>query len=123
MIGMVILGVVLLAIMGVFTLFQKSATRTTQFAGAQQNARIAVDFLTEYLRLAGSGTDYVRGQPHIVHAGPYQVGMNADIDNGETLSGDPPLVAIEPGFSICGGNRDANTRLKQRRCRVRRRSR
>lgn len=92
--GLLILGLVLVAMSNIFVLFQRSATTTRQYADVQQNARIATDYLTEYLRQAGSGTDYTGGQRHIVHAGPYQVGINADIDNSETIAGDPPLSSI-----------------------------
>src|SRR5512139_3192557 len=83
--SMMILGVVLVAFVGIFTLFQRSSAQTHQYGEAQQNARIAVDFVTDYLRQAGSGTDYVRAQRFIVDAEPYQVAINADLDNGETI--------------------------------------
>ncbi len=97
--GMMILGVVLIAFVGIFTLFEKSSAQTHQYAEAQQNTRIALDFVTEYLRQAGSGTDYVKAQKFIVHAEPYQVAFNADIDNGETIDGAAPLRAIDESSS------------------------
>ena len=97
--GVMILGVVLLVFMGIFTLFQSSSAQTRQSAATQQNARVAIDFITEHLRQAGSGTAYSEGQLFIVHAAPYQVAMNADIDNGETIAGDPPLTAIDTKFN------------------------
>jgi type II secretory pathway pseudopilin PulG len=97
--SMMILGVVLIAFFGIFSLFQKSSAQSQQYSDAQQNSRAAVDFITEYLRQAGSGTDYVRGQRFIVHAGPYQCAINADIDNSQTIGGDPPLAAISRAHS------------------------
>jgi len=97
--SMMILGVVLIAFYGIFSLFQKSSAQSQSYSDTQQNSRAAVDFITEYLRQAGSGTDYVRGQRFVVHAGPYQCAVNADIDNGQTIGGDPPLLAISRAHS------------------------
>jgi type II secretory pathway pseudopilin PulG len=97
--SMMILGVVLIAFMGIFALFQKSSAQTHQYAEAQQNARIAVDYVTNYVRQAGSGTDYARAQRFIVDAEPFQVAMNADIDNDQTIDGLAPLRSISLGHS------------------------
>jgi type II secretory pathway pseudopilin PulG len=97
--SMVILGVVMIAFVGIFALFQRSSAQSHQCAEAQQNARIAVDFVTDYLRQAGSGTDYVKAQRFIVDAEPYQVAFNADLDNGQTIDGEAALVAISRAHS------------------------
>lgn len=99
MISVLVLGVVLIAMAGVFTLFQKSSAQTNDYADAQQNARIALDFITNHLRQAGSSTDYFRGQRRVVHAGPYQVAINADIDNQQTIDGMSPLTALRRASS------------------------
>jgi len=99
LIGMLVLGVLLIAFAGIFVLFQKSSAQTSEFAEAQQNARLGVDFITDQVRQAGSQTDYVRGQQPIVHAGAYQVAFNADIDNGQTIDGLGPLAAINRAFA------------------------
>jgi len=95
MISMLVLGLVMIAVAGIFALFMKSSGRTSGYAAAQQNSRIALDCITDNLRQAGSDVDYFRGQQPIVHAGPYQVAFNADIDNGQPLRGNPPLEAID----------------------------
>ncbi|UCH83248.1 MAG: prepilin-type N-terminal cleavage/methylation domain-containing protein, partial [Candidatus Latescibacterota bacterium] len=97
--SMMILGVVLIAFYGIFSLFQKSSAQSQHYSDAQQNSRAAVDFITEYLRQAGSGSDYVRGQRFVVHAGPYQCAINADIDNSQTIGGEVPLSAISRAHS------------------------
>ena len=97
--SMAILGVVLIAFVGIFTLFQRSSAQTHQYGEAQQNARIALDFITDDLRQAGSGTDYVRAQRFIVDAEPYQVAFNADIDNSQTIDGLASLSAISLAHS------------------------
>ncbi|MBI4721070.1 MAG: type II secretion system protein, partial [Chitinivibrionia bacterium] len=97
--SMMIIGVVLLAFVGIFSLYQKSSSQTHQFTDAQQNARVALDYITDYLRQAGASTDYVRGQQFIVHAAPYQVAFNADIDNGQTIDGLGALSAIDRASS------------------------
>ncbi len=99
MLSIVIMGFVLIAISGVFVLFQKSAATTSAYADAQQNARIAIDYVTGELRQAGSQTDLSRGQMAIVHAGPYQVAFNADIDNGRVIDGMGPLTCIDMNSS------------------------
>lgn len=95
MISMVVLGFVLIAVAGIFSLFIKSSGSTTEYAYAQQNSRIALDCITDNLRQAGSGVDYFRGQRPIVHAGPYQIVVNANIDNDQTISGEKPLDAMK----------------------------
>lgn len=96
--SVLVLGIIMVALAGVFILFQKSSASTNELAQAQQNARIALDFVTDYLRQAGSSTDYFRGQRPIVHAGPYQVAINADLDNGRTIDGLGPLTAINIAY-------------------------
>ena len=83
--GLVILGVILTAFTGIFVLFQRSSAQARKYVEAQQNARVAVDYTTEFIRQAGANTDYGRGQKHIVHAGPYQCAINADIDNSQVI--------------------------------------
>ncbi len=97
--SVLILGIIFIALTAVFILFQRSSSATTSYAEAQQNARIAVDFISDILRQAGSQTDYFRGQPAIAHAGPYQIVINADIDNGQTIDGLSPLIAVNPTYS------------------------
>ena len=99
MVSVLVLGVVLIAMAGVFTLFQKSSSQTNEYTEVQQNVRIALDFVTDHLRQAGSQVDYFRGQQPIVHAGPYQAAINADIDNQQTIDGMSPLSAIRRAFS------------------------
>ena len=99
MISVLLLGLVLAAFMGVFSVYQKSALQNSHYAETQQNTRIALDYVTEFLRQAGAGTDYVRGQRFIVHAAPYQIVFNGDIDNSQTVGNQAPLEAINLAFS------------------------
>jgi len=92
--GLVIIGVVLLAFAGIMNVMQKSSASTSQYADAQQNARVALDFITENLRAAGSDIEAYNGQPTLAHAGPYQVVFNGDFDRGQTIQGEAPLGAI-----------------------------
>jgi len=93
-ITMLVLGFVLVSFAGVFLLYQRGSSQAGEYVEVQQNGRVAIDHITDYLRQAGSQTDYFRGQRPIVFAGPFQVGMNADIDNGRTIDGNAPLRAI-----------------------------
>lgn len=97
--SMLVMGVVLIAVSGIFVLFQKSSAQTNDYAEAQQNSRVTIDYVTGDLRQAGSQVDYFRGQQPIVHAGPYQIAVNADLDNGRTIDGQSPLTAINRAFS------------------------
>ncbi|MFA4946998.1 MAG: SdrD B-like domain-containing protein [Candidatus Krumholzibacteriia bacterium] len=99
MVSVLVLGVLMIAMGGLFVLFQKSSAQTNEYTEVQQNVRIALDFVTNHLRQAGSQTDYFRGQQPVVHAGPYQVAINADIDNQQTIDGLSPLSAIRRAFS------------------------
>ena len=96
MVSMIVMGFILISVAGIFALYQKGAAKTHDYAEAQQNSRAALDDITDHLRQAGSQTDYFRGQRPIVHAGPFQVAINADIDNGRTIDGLSPLIAINP---------------------------
>jgi prepilin-type N-terminal cleavage/methylation domain-containing protein len=93
--GLVIIGIVLLAFAGIMNVMQKSSASTSEYASAQQNARVALDFITENLRAAGSDVEAYNGQPTIAHADPYQVVFNGDFDRGQTIQGEAPLGAIE----------------------------
>lgn len=97
--GMVILAIIMTAFTGIFVLFQRSSAQARKFVQAQQNARVAVDFATEFIRQAGANTDYGRGQKHIVHGGPYQIAINADIDNSQVIGGLQPLAAYSLRYS------------------------
>lgn len=99
LLSILVLGFVLISVTGIFMLYQRGSARTTDYAEAQQNARIALDYITEHLRQAGSQTDYFRGQRPVAHAGPYQIVINADIDNGRTIDGQGPLEAINRAAS------------------------
>ncbi|MDP3939731.1 MAG: prepilin-type N-terminal cleavage/methylation domain-containing protein, partial [Deltaproteobacteria bacterium] len=97
--GLVIVSVVLIAFAGVMNVMQRSSASTTQYAGAQQNARVALDFITENLRAAGSDIEAYNGQPTLAHAGPYQVVFNGDFDRDKTVQGQTPLGAISAAQS------------------------
>ncbi|MFH1755402.1 MAG: SdrD B-like domain-containing protein, partial [Candidatus Latescibacterota bacterium] len=93
--SILVMGFIMVSIASIFVLMQKSSTRSTGYTDAQQNARVALDYVTDNLRQAGSKADYIKGQLFLVHGGPYQVAINADIDNGQTIGGHNPLGAID----------------------------
>ncbi len=99
MVSILVLGFILVSFAGLFVMFQKGSAQTKEYTEAQQNTRVALDFITDYIRQAGSHTDYFRGQSAIVYAEPYQLVMNADIDNGRTIDGNAPLTAMDRGSS------------------------
>ncbi|UCF05583.1 MAG: VCBS repeat-containing protein [bacterium] len=94
MISILVMAFVLIAFASVFVLYQRGSSQAYTYADVQQNTRITIEYITNHLRQAGAQTDYFRGQPPIAHAGPYQVVINADIDNSRTIDGQGPLTAI-----------------------------
>ncbi len=94
-VGIVLIGMLLLAFAGMTTVTQRSARRTMQYGDAQQNARSAIDYITGSLRAAGSDIAAYDGQATIVNAGPYQVAFNADLDQGQVVDGQNPMRAID----------------------------
>ena len=97
LVSILVLGFILVSFAGLFLLFQRGSAQTKEYTEAQQNTRVALDFITDYLRQAGSHTDYFRGQNAIVYAEPYQLVINADIDNGRVIDGNAPLTALDRG--------------------------
>jgi len=98
-VGIVLLGVIMLAFAGMAHVMQRSSGSTLQYTDAQQNARTALDYMTENLRAAGSDIAAFEGQTAIVHAGPYQVVFNADLDHGAVLDGQQPMKALDASQS------------------------
>jgi len=98
-IGIALIGLVLLLFTGMVNILQSSSSRVTQYSDAQQNGRVALDYITEHLRAAGSDVVAWEGQQTILHAGPYQVAFNADLDQGQVSAGEQPLTAIDVASS------------------------
>lgn len=98
-VGIALLGLVLLAFAAITTVVQRSAGRTKQYSDAQQNARAALDDLTEQLRAAGADVAAYEGQQTLVNASPYQVAFNGDMDQGAVLNGQQPMTALDASQS------------------------
>ena len=62
------------------------------------NARVALDEVTRILRAAGSQTDQARGQDRFVYAGPWTIGLNANLFplDDEDPTAEP--AALDPAF-------------------------
>ena len=99
MVGIVLLGIIMLAFAGMANVMQRGSGRTQQYTDAQQNARIALDYMTEQLRAAGSDIAAYEGQTAVVHAGPYQIAFNADLDHGDVIDGNQPMRSIDAAQS------------------------
>lgn len=65
---------------------------------SQDNARIAIDEITRILRAAGSNADQSRGQKRFVHAGPWTVGINANLFPVDDPTGTAKPAALDPGL-------------------------
>lgn len=97
---MVILGLVLLLLAQILVTTEKSRKMNRQVEDAGQNARVAMEFITKNLRMAGSSVDRAAGQQSFVLAEPYQVIFNADIEPGifDPTAVNPP-EAIDIGVT------------------------
>jgi len=65
---------------------------------AQDNARAAVEEVTRTLRGAGSGTDYSSGQGRFLFAGPWTVGLNANLQPADDPYGTATPAALDPAL-------------------------
>jgi type II secretory pathway pseudopilin PulG len=92
-----LVSVAVLAIIVLFavTMFQSSnrIARSASIQGdSQQSARVAADLITKDMRALGYGLDQGGGQAGLVHAGPWDVIFNANINPGT----DNPLAPAQP---------------------------
>ncbi len=91
----VIAIVIAIAIGYVLTSSQRTSRIASTDAQAQQNARVALDFLARDIRSVGYGIDVGLGQQAIVYAGPFEFIFNANIDPADDNSATPaPPSAI-----------------------------
>ena len=75
---------------------------------AQQNARVAVDFPVRDIRSLGYEVDYGNGQRGIVHAAPYDIVFNANVepaDDAGSTPGYPSAIdtTVSPATVPAGG--------------------
>jgi prepilin-type N-terminal cleavage/methylation domain-containing protein len=80
MISLAIFAIIASVLFAILIRNQQSARVTTSLVEAQQNARVAVDFLARNIRMAGYEVDLQNGQPVVQYAAPFEVMFNANID-------------------------------------------
>src|SRR5688572_14040343 len=93
--ALVSVAVLALIVLFAVTMFQSSNKmgRSAMIQGdSQQSARVAVDLITKDMRALGYGVDTGGGQVGLVHAGPWDVIFNANINP----STDDPLAPAQP---------------------------
>ena len=95
---LVVAGVIAIALFYVLSSSRRASRVAAIDSQAQQNARVAVDYLTRDLRSIGYGIDLSQGQMSIVYAAPYELIFNANIepnpDNGASL-GYPAAINVD----------------------------
>jgi prepilin-type N-terminal cleavage/methylation domain-containing protein len=77
------------------------ATRAGEdHATVQQNLRVAGEMLSDQIRMAGYGIDFGNGQQGLVHAGPWDIIFNANLNPDPDVFGDPrPPGALDPSVT------------------------
>ena len=84
LIEVLVVSVIAAIIAGALIYILNSSRRASRIAEldsqTQQNARVAIDYITRDVRSAGFGVDVGRSQAAIVHAGPYDLVFNANIE-------------------------------------------
>lgn len=108
-----LVSVVVLAIIVLFavTMFQTSnkVSRSAHMQGdTQQSARVAIDLITKDLRSLGYDIDLGTGQQGLVHAGPFDVIFNANVNPSQdtgAVPGNPGAidVGLAPAAVPAGG--------------------
>ena len=69
-------------------------------ATVQQNLRVAGEMLSDQIRMAGYGVDFGNGQQGLVHAGPWDIIFNANINPDPDVFGDPRApTALDPSVT------------------------
>jgi prepilin-type N-terminal cleavage/methylation domain-containing protein len=84
LIEVLVVSLIAAIVAGALIFILNSSRRASRIAEldsqAQQNARVAIDYITRDARSAGYGIDVGSGQGAIVHAGPYDLVFNANIE-------------------------------------------
>ena len=97
LIEVLVVSLIAAIIAGALIYVLRSSSRASRIAEldsqAQQNARVAVDFVTHDARSAGYDVDIGAGQPAIAHAGPNDLVFNANIEPEPDDPADPGAPA------------------------------
>ena len=96
LVSTLVVGVALLATMLVTSQMGSQLRGERGRSSGTDNARVAVDEVTRILRAAGSQTDQSRGQNRFVHAGPWTLGLNANLFPLGDEDADATPRAIDP---------------------------
>lgn len=104
----VIAIVIAIAIGYVLTSSQRTSRVASTDAQAQQNARVALDYMSRDIRSIGYGIDEALGQQAIAYAGPFELIFNANIEpanDNSAMPGYPSAIDIdaEPSSVPPGG--------------------
>lgn len=96
LVSTLVVGVALLATMLVTSQMGSQLRSEHGRSSGADNARVAIDEVTRILRAAGSQTDQSRGQNRFVHAGPWTLGLNANLFPTDDEDADAIPQAIDP---------------------------
>ena len=80
LVALVMFSVVVAVVLSLLYKGQRTKSAMEARNEAQENARLAGEFVADYLRMLGYGVDDAAGQQAVVYAGPYEIIFNANVD-------------------------------------------
>jgi type II secretory pathway pseudopilin PulG len=98
LVSALVAGVALLVTMLVASQMGSQLHAARGRVSAQDNARVALDEVVRTLRGAGSQTDQSHGQTRFVYAGPWTIGLNANLNPIDDPDGTAEPTALDPGL-------------------------
>jgi len=109
LVSTMVVGVALLATMLVTSQMGTQLHRERGRVSATDNARVALDEVTRILRAAGSQADQSRGQDRFVYAGPWSVGLNANLFPVDDENAAAAPAALDPDLENAAVTLDGST--------------
>jgi len=109
LVSTMVVGVALLATMLVTSQMGTQLHHERGRVSGTDNARVALDEVTRILRSAGSQADMSRGQNRFVYAGPWSVGLNANLFPLENDDAAAAPAALDPDLENGSVTLDGST--------------
>src|SRR5262245_54943691 len=95
LVSVLVAGLALLATMVIASHMGSQLHAERGQVSAQDNARVALDEVVRTLRAAGSQADHSKGQGRFIYAGPWTIGLNANLSPAVDPSGTAAPVALD----------------------------
>ena len=109
LVSTMVVGVALLATMLVTSQMGTQLRHERGRVSGTDNARVALDEVTRILRAAGSQADMSRGQNRFVYAGPWSIGLNANLFPVGDEDATAAPVALDPDLANASVPLDGST--------------